>query len=66
MGYFVYFFGKPKISKRHSEINWPLKELDLNGNNISNVDADSLKGLVNLETINLGLNPIEYVPKGTV
>ena len=46
--------------------NVKLKELDLNGNDISNVDADSLKGLVNLETINLGLNPIEYVPKGTV
>ena len=46
--------------------NVKLKELDLNGNNISIVDADSLKGLINLETINLGLNPIEYVPKGTI
>ena len=44
--------------------NVKLKELNLNGNNISNIFADSLKGLVNLETIDLGYNRIHHIPSG--
>ena len=44
--------------------NVKLKKLNLNGNNISNISADSLKGLVNLETIDLGYNRVHHIPSG--